>query len=58
MAFAHTTPYMTKYETTESLFAGGVLEILLADWQTGEYILRLQDKENIVQGEFALQYQH
>ena len=46
MAFAHTTPYMTKYETTESVFAGGVLEILLADWQTGEYILRLQDKEN------------
>ncbi|HCE47222.1 MAG TPA: hypothetical protein DEQ84_00810 [Prevotellaceae bacterium] len=42
------------YETTESVFAGDVLEISLADWQAGEYILRLQNKENIVQGEFAL----
>lgn len=42
------------YETTESVFAGGVLEISLIDWQSGKYTLRLQDKEHIVQGEFTL----
>ena len=42
------------YETTESVFAGDVLEISLADWQSGKYTLRLQNKENTVQGEFAL----
>ncbi len=42
------------YETTESVFAGDVLEISLADWQTGTYTLRLQNKENTIQGEFAL----
>ncbi|GEM_PF-1969519 len=42
------------YETTESVFAGDVLEISLADRQAGEYTLRLQNKENTVQGEFAL----
>lgn len=40
------------YENSESVFAGDVLEISLADWQAGEYILRLQNKENTVQGEF------
>lgn len=43
------------YEATESVFANDVLEISLTDWQTGEYTLRLQNKENTVRGEFALQ---
>ena len=41
------------YKTTESVFAGDVLEIPLIDWQAGEYILRLQDKENAVLGKFS-----
>ncbi len=43
------------YEATESVFANDVLEISLTDWQTSEYTLRLQNKENTVRGEFALQ---
>lgn len=43
------------YKATESVFANDVLEISLTDWQAGEYTLRLQNKENTVRGEFALQ---
>lgn len=42
------------YETIESVFADDVLEISLADWQTGAYTLRLQNKDNILQGDFTL----
>lgn len=42
------------FETTESVFADDVIEISLADWQTGEYTLRLQNKDNILQGKFTL----
>lgn len=42
------------YETVESVFVDDVIEISLSDWQAGKYTLRLQNKENTVQGEFTL----
>lgn len=44
----------TIYTTAETTLSGDLIEISLDDWQQGNYTLILQNKYNILKGEFTL----